>query len=74
MELYNEDIIDLLNPQARNMMTGREVEDQRKDVRLSFFSSGRRGTAFSIREDAQGGIVWLGIKEEPVSTTDDLFE
>ena len=53
LELYNEELIDLLNPQAR--------------------LSARRGTALTIREDAQGGIYWSGVKEEPVSTPEELF-
>jgi hypothetical protein len=51
--LYNEELVDLLNPQAR--------------------LTGRRGTALTIREDAQGGIYWSGVKEEPVLSPDDLF-
>ncbi|KAI8138709.1 hypothetical protein BJV82DRAFT_286826 [Fennellomyces sp. T-0311] len=48
LELYNEDLVDLLNPVRRG------------DV--------------SIREDAQGNICWMGIREEPVSNAKELLE
>lgn len=53
LELYNEELVDLLNPQAR--------------------LNARRGTALTIREDAQGGIYWSGVKEERVASQDELF-
>ena len=48
LELYNEDLVDLLSPIKRG------------DV--------------SIREDAQGNICWMGIREEPVSSPKELLE
>ena len=56
LELYNEELIDLLNPQVRAATTGRKPS-----------------SALMIREDAQGGIYWSGVKEEPVVGPDDLF-
>ena len=79
LELYNEEIIDLLNPQSRDAVTGIQyiflccVCMKSIDIERCILA-GRRPTTFSIREDAQGGIFWSGIKEESVSSPEDLFE
>ena len=51
LELYNEDLVDLLNPVKRG-----------------------EGIHVSIREDAQGNICWMGIREELVSNSQELLE
>ncbi|KAJ3200059.1 Kinesin-like protein kif21a [Entophlyctis luteolus] len=55
LELYNEDIIDLLNPRPRTAQ------------------SSSSATAPTIREDSHGQIVWINVREEPVSTPDELL-
>ncbi|KAJ3214835.1 Kinesin-like protein kif21b [Dinochytrium kinnereticum] len=52
MELYNEDLVDLLNPRPRT-------------------AGGGGGP--TIREDSQGNIVWGGVREEDVSSPDELI-
>ncbi|KAI7849860.1 hypothetical protein BDC45DRAFT_546816 [Circinella umbellata] len=51
LELYNEDLVDLLNPVKRG-----------------------EGLHVSIREDVQGNICWVGVREESVSTPRQLLE
>jgi hypothetical protein len=50
IEIYNEELIDLLNPAP----------------------PGER-TPVTIREDAKGHIIWTGLKEVPVESTDDVL-
>ncbi|KAJ3194566.1 Kinesin-like protein kif21b, partial [Irineochytrium annulatum] len=52
LELYNEDLVDLLNPRPKS-------------------ASGGGGP--TIREDSQGNIVWGGVREEEVSSPDELL-
>ena len=54
LELYNEELIDLLNPQSR--------ENNKKG----------KGE-LTIREGANGQIYWVGVKEVPVSSPDELL-
>ncbi|KAJ3100346.1 hypothetical protein HDU97_002264 [Phlyctochytrium planicorne] len=53
LELYNEDLIDLLNPRPRT-------------------AGGSIGGP-TIREDSQGNIIWGGVREEEVSSPDELL-
>lgn len=50
IEIYNEELIDLLNPAPPN---------ERAPV--------------SIREDTKGHIIWTGLKEVPVGSTEDVL-
>ncbi|KAI9492658.1 hypothetical protein BDB00DRAFT_883407 [Zychaea mexicana] len=52
LELYNEDLVDLLNPAVKR----------------------GEGLHVSIREDAQGNICWMGVREEPVASPRELLE
>ncbi|KAI8074623.1 hypothetical protein BC940DRAFT_288690 [Gongronella butleri] len=68
LELYNEEIIDLLN-----------VQESSERRRISSNSSGVHGASFhgttcdiNIREDMQGQIYWTGVREEACATPDDL--
>ena len=54
LELYNEDLIDLLNPQSR--------EHNKKGK-----------SELMIREDADGQLYWIGVKEISVSSPDELL-
>ncbi|KAI8391125.1 uncharacterized protein BYT42DRAFT_555709 [Radiomyces spectabilis] len=49
VELYHEDLIDLLSPNRKE------------------------GVNLSIREDCQGNICWMGVREELVQNPDELF-
>ncbi|CEJ02382.1 hypothetical protein RMCBS344292_16389 [Rhizopus microsporus] len=51
IEIYNEELIDLLNPSAPH---------ERSPV--------------TIREDAKGHIIWTGLREVPVSNTEDVLK
>jgi hypothetical protein len=50
IEIYNEELIDLLNPAPPN-----------------------ERTPVTIREDTKGHIIWTGLKEVPVSNTEDVL-
>ncbi|KAI8822765.1 hypothetical protein BJ741DRAFT_557112 [Chytriomyces cf. hyalinus JEL632] len=64
LELYNEDIVDLLNPST-------VVNARRPSSAASSASS--INTSISIREDARGNIVFGGVREEPVSSPADML-
>lgn len=51
IEIYNEELIDLLNPSAPH---------ERSPV--------------TIREDTKGHIIWTGLREVPVSNTEDVLK
>ncbi|KAI8914849.1 P-loop containing nucleoside triphosphate hydrolase protein [Powellomyces hirtus] len=55
LELYNEEIIDLLLPRAKDG------------------SSAANPNALSIREDGSGKIRWYGVKEQVVTSPEDLL-
>jgi hypothetical protein len=50
IEIYNEELIDLLNPAPVN-----------------------ERTPVTIREDTKGHIIWTGLKEVPVTSTQDVL-
>ncbi|KAJ3183837.1 Kinesin-like protein kif21b [Geranomyces variabilis] len=56
LELYNEEIVDLLLPKAKDGSTA------------------TNSSALSIREDGTGKIRWYGIKEQPVSSPQELLD
>ncbi|KAI8593953.1 P-loop containing nucleoside triphosphate hydrolase protein, partial [Geranomyces variabilis] len=56
LELYNEEIVDLLLPRAKDGSTA------------------ANSSALSIREDGTGKIRWYGIKEQPVSSPEELLD
>lgn len=56
LELHNEDLVDLLCPSAV----------KRRGSESSFISN------LTIREDSQGNICWNGVKEETVSSPEEL--
>jgi hypothetical protein len=57
LELYNEDLIDLLNPAVH------DSHDPQKKGKQELM----------IREDANGQIYWSGVKEVPVKSPDELL-
>lgn len=50
IEIYNEELIDLLNPAPPH-----------------------ERTPVTIREDTKGHIIWTGLKEVPVTNTEDVL-
>lgn len=71
LEVYNEDINDLLNvPQAT---TSSEPNFQHQSTISNSSNSSYHDMHPTIREDVQGNIFWTGIKEEQVKTVDDLI-
>ncbi|KAG0169428.1 Kinesin-like protein kif21b [Apophysomyces sp. BC1015] len=60
LELYNEDLVDLLNME--------QISNSRKRT-----NSGTNVCEIAIREDVQGHIYWTGVREEPCSNPDDLL-
>ncbi|KAI8070513.1 hypothetical protein BC940DRAFT_331865 [Gongronella butleri] len=58
LELYNEDLLDLLNPDSHP-----------RRAKLM----GPPPVEISIREDIAGNIYWSGVKEEPCTCPEDLF-
>ena len=65
LELYNEDLLDLLNPAPK-------ASGDRP--RTAGGSATERGWGeLSIREDGQGGIMWVGVKEEECRSPDELM-
>jgi hypothetical protein len=60
LELYNEELIDLLNPQTQQQSRGENTK--------------RPGSApLHIREDGHGGIFLIGVKYEKAESPDDLL-
>ncbi|CAG8540078.1 4243_t:CDS:2 [Ambispora leptoticha] len=57
LELYNEDLIDLLNPASHE-------QNHKK---------GNKSETIHIREDSNGRIYWLGVKEVTVSSPEELL-
>ena len=57
LELYNEELIDLLNP---------TTAQKRKNGNSTT-------TEISIREDIAGNIYWSGIREEPCNSPEDVL-
>ncbi|KAI3645346.1 hypothetical protein MP228_011510 [Amoeboaphelidium protococcarum] len=62
LELYNEELIDLLSPQTRLLSAN------------GGGNSKKVGSLLNIREDGQGGIYWAGVKEEFVTSADQVFQ
>ncbi|KAI7885189.1 kinesin-domain-containing protein [Lichtheimia hyalospora FSU 10163] len=58
LELYNEDLVDLLNMQ-QHRRRGTTGTSNNNDI--------------SIREDVQGNIYWSGVREEPCNDPDELL-
>jgi Kinesin motor domain len=56
IELYNEELLDLLNPRPR-----------------SANNSGSGWGGLTIREDTKGNIIWGGIREQTVSSPEDVL-
>ena len=73
LELYHEDLIDLLNPgfRPRSAVLGAGSNNNSTGVRPE-----RPRTASAIldgptvREDIHGNIVWVGVKEEVVNSAE----
>ncbi|KAJ3072900.1 hypothetical protein HDU99_002076, partial [Rhizoclosmatium hyalinum] len=65
LELYNEELVDLLNPMPHS------------HSRPNTAGSSRPATAANhlpnIREDANGNIIWSNVREEPVSNPQELL-
>lgn len=61
LELYNEDLVDLLNMQQYNNHQRRRTQ------------SGGSICEISIREDVHGNIYWAGVREEPCSNPNELL-
>ncbi|ORX53097.1 kinesin-domain-containing protein [Hesseltinella vesiculosa] len=59
LELYNEDLIDLLNPENHQRRNKPGLAPPPVEI--------------SIREDIAGNIYWSGVKEEPCSCPEDLL-
>jgi hypothetical protein len=57
LELYNEDLVDLLNPRPKSASS----------------SSSAVSGGPTVREDSQGNIVWSGIREEEVKSPEELM-
>lgn len=71
LEVYNEDINDLLNvPQAT---TSSEPYFQHQSTISNSSITSSHDMHPTIREDVQGNIYWTGIKEEQVNTVGDLI-
>ena len=88
LELYNEELIDLLNPHTANANTTAANNNNNTGNTGMTTTSGpgrggpgaasvdkfsRKPSTLTIREDGQGGIYWAGVKEEPVSTPEELL-
>ncbi|KAI7861727.1 hypothetical protein BDF14DRAFT_1865224 [Spinellus fusiger] len=58
LELYNEELIDLLNPHTANKRKGNATANP---------------VEVTIREDVAGNIYWSGVKEEQCFTPDELL-
>lgn len=58
LELYNEELVDLLNPQTMQRRKG---------------TSTSPATEVTIREDVAGNIYWSGVREERCSCPDELL-
>ncbi|KAF7721381.1 hypothetical protein EC973_004810 [Apophysomyces ossiformis] len=58
LELYNEELIDLLNPQTAQKKKGLTVNNP---------------VEVTIREDVAGNIYWSGVKEEPCSSPEEVL-
>lgn len=61
LELYNEELVDLLNPQTA----------QRRKSVAGLNSAG--STEITIREDVAGNIYWSGVREERCYSPEDLL-
>lgn len=89
LEVYNEDINDLLNTQQRSHFQNHSTSTSSSSIvsnhgntYSSISSHGNSYPAISnhdnsnhpiIREDIQGNIYWAGVKEERVNTLDELI-
>ncbi|KAI8608764.1 hypothetical protein BC830DRAFT_1153935 [Chytriomyces sp. MP71] len=71
LELYNEDLVDLLNPSTISIANGRRPNSA--PASNSSSSNSNNPHAPTIREDAQGNIVFYNVREEPVSSPLDLL-
>lgn len=60
LELYNEELIDLLNPSTAQK-------------RRSLNGTVTHTTEVSIREDIAGNIYWSGVREEPCHSPEELL-
>jgi hypothetical protein len=75
LELYNEEIIDLLNPSIRPrsasnfMMNGPTGVNADRPRTASLVPDGP-----AVREDASGNIVWMGIKEIAVKSAEEALK
>lgn len=58
LELYNEELVDLLNPQTIQRRKGTSTSPT---------------TEVTIREDVAGNIYWSGVREERCSCPDELL-
>lgn len=59
LELYNEELVDLLNPQTSQRKKGG--------------SGSGGGVEVSIREDVAGNIYWSGVREERCHSPEELL-
>ncbi|KAJ3004829.1 UNVERIFIED_CONTAM: Kinesin-like protein kif21b, partial [Siphonaria sp. JEL0065] len=75
LELYNEELVDLLNPVIRSHASSRPntASSSHSNNSNSSTSHSSNPNQPNIREDAHGNIVWSNVREEPVSCPQDLF-
>ncbi|KAI9223657.1 hypothetical protein BC828DRAFT_232096 [Blastocladiella britannica] len=73
LELYNEELIDLLNPSLREggSRPGSSASNRPSSAFGSVIPSS--GETLRIREDEFGNIVWMGVREEPCESPEQLF-
>ncbi|ORZ29754.1 hypothetical protein BCR44DRAFT_1418978 [Catenaria anguillulae PL171] len=78
LELYNEELIDLLNPSNRPDTAAASAAASRPGSVRGGFGSGPSsvasgGDTLRIREDEYGNIVWVGVREEPCASPEQLL-
>lgn len=60
LELYNEELVDLLNPYTAQKKKGVAI-------------GAAPAVEVTIREDITGGIYWSGVREEPCASPEELL-
>ncbi|KAL7752651.1 hypothetical protein RI367_001653 [Sorochytrium milnesiophthora] len=76
LELYNEELVDLLNPTTTsNAQAGGSSQQNGGAFGSSrpATSSTRSDSALRIREDENGNIVWVGVREEECRSPEDIM-
>lgn len=72
LELYNEDLVDLLNP-ARPRTANSSFSSSNSSSAAAGGGGGGWG-GLAIREDGNGNIVWNGVREEPVHNQQEIMK